>query len=94
MAAIWPHFAMYPQLPALVKADEIDFGAIDAVFGCLPHAASGLALALNLRELGQKVLLISGETHTSLRENAQRNHLSLLIKPVSSAQLLTALQQL
>ena len=40
MAQIWPHFAMYPALPKLVKADEIDFSAIDAVFGCLPHAAS------------------------------------------------------
>ena len=40
MAQIWPHFAPYPKLPRLVKADEIDFSAIDAVFGCLPHAAS------------------------------------------------------
>ena len=40
MAAIWPHFAMYPGLPPLVRAEEIDFSAIDAVFGCLPHAAS------------------------------------------------------
>lgn len=45
MAAIWPHFAMYPQLPALVRAEEIDFSAIDAVFGCLPHAASAELLS-------------------------------------------------
>jgi N-acetyl-gamma-glutamyl-phosphate reductase len=45
MAQIWPHLAPYPQLPALVKADEIDFGAIDAVFGCLPHAASAELLS-------------------------------------------------
>jgi len=45
MAAIWPHFAMYPQLPTLVKPEEIDFSAIDAVFGCLPHAASAELLA-------------------------------------------------
>jgi N-acetyl-gamma-glutamyl-phosphate reductase len=45
MAAIWPHFAPYPHLPALVKADEIDFGNIDAVFGCLPHAASAELLS-------------------------------------------------
>jgi len=45
MAAIWPHFAPYPQLPTLVKADEIDFSAIDAVFGCLPHAASAELLS-------------------------------------------------
>ncbi|WP_156254392.1 N-acetyl-gamma-glutamyl-phosphate reductase [Sandarakinorhabdus oryzae] len=45
MAQIWPHFAPYPQLPALVKADAIDFGRIDAVFGCLPHAASAELLS-------------------------------------------------
>ncbi|MEI6485643.1 MAG: N-acetyl-gamma-glutamyl-phosphate reductase [Sphingomonadales bacterium] len=45
MAQIWPHFAPYPQLPALVKADEIDFSQIDAVFGCLPHAASAELLS-------------------------------------------------
>lgn len=45
MAAIWPHFAMYPQLPALVKAEAIDFASIDAVFGCLPHAASAELLS-------------------------------------------------
>ncbi|MFZ4381328.1 MAG: N-acetyl-gamma-glutamyl-phosphate reductase [Sandarakinorhabdus sp.] len=45
MAAIWPHFAMYPALPALVRADEIDFSGIDAVFGCLPHAASAELLS-------------------------------------------------
>ncbi|WP_017668917.1 N-acetyl-gamma-glutamyl-phosphate reductase [Sandarakinorhabdus sp. AAP62] len=45
MAQIWPHFAMYPALPTLVKADAIDFSAIDAVFGCLPHAASAELLS-------------------------------------------------
>ncbi len=45
MAQIWPHFAMYPGLPTLVKADAIDFGTIDAVFGCLPHAASAELLS-------------------------------------------------
>lgn len=45
MAAIWPHLAMYPALPALVRADEIDFSGIDAVFGCLPHAASAELLS-------------------------------------------------
>ena len=45
MAAIWPHFAMYPGLPPLVRAEEIDFSAIDAVFGCLPHAASAALLS-------------------------------------------------
>lgn len=45
MAAIWPHLAMYPQLPVLVKAEAIDFAGIDAVFGCLPHAASAQLLS-------------------------------------------------
>lgn len=37
--AVWPHFKAYP-LPDLVTADSIDFSAVDAVFGCLPHATS------------------------------------------------------
>lgn len=45
MAAIWPHFAPYPSLPALVRAEEIDWTSIDAVFGCLPHATSAELLA-------------------------------------------------
>ncbi len=45
MAAIWPHFAAYPNLPTLVRADAIDWSGIDAVFGCLPHAASAELLS-------------------------------------------------
>ena len=45
MAEVWPHFAPYPQMPRLVKAEEIDFGGIDVVFGCLPHAASATLLS-------------------------------------------------
>lgn len=44
MAEIWPHFA-HARLPRLVKAEEIDFGALDYVFGCLPHAASAELLS-------------------------------------------------
>jgi CheY-like chemotaxis protein len=73
---------------------QAGFGQVAICDVRLPHAASGLALALNLRELGQKVLLISGETHAALREAASRHGLPLLIKPVSGAQLLSALQSL
>ncbi|WP_439519454.1 hybrid sensor histidine kinase/response regulator [Hydrogenophaga sp.] len=76
---------------AMAQADFAEVAICDVR---LPHAASGLALALNLRELGQKVLLISGETHAALREAASRHGLPLLIKPVSGAQLLSALQAL
>ncbi len=44
MADIWPHFA-HARLPELVKADDIDFGKLDFVFGCLPHAASAALLS-------------------------------------------------
>jgi len=44
MADIWPHFAPYPQLPRLVTSESIDYSQIDAVFGCLPHAASASLL--------------------------------------------------
>lgn len=45
MATIWPHFAPYPALPTLVKADDVDWSGIDAVFGCLPHATSAELLS-------------------------------------------------
>jgi N-acetyl-gamma-glutamyl-phosphate reductase len=45
MADIWPHFAPYPGLPRLVRADAIDWRQVDAVFGCLPHAASAELLS-------------------------------------------------
>jgi N-acetyl-gamma-glutamyl-phosphate reductase len=44
MAEVWPHFAPYPELPRLVTAESVDYSAIDAVFGCLPHAASAALL--------------------------------------------------
>ena len=44
MAEVWPHFAPYPGLPRLVAAESIDYAGIDAVFGCLPHAASAALL--------------------------------------------------
>jgi len=45
MAEVWPHFAPYPALPRLVRAEDVDLSDIDAVFGCLPHAASAALLA-------------------------------------------------
>ena len=45
MADIWPHFRAYPALPRLVRAEELPWDSIDAVFGCLPHAASAELLA-------------------------------------------------
>lgn len=44
MPAIWPHFAPY-SLPTLVKADDVDWSGVDAVFGCLPHATSAELLS-------------------------------------------------
>jgi N-acetyl-gamma-glutamyl-phosphate reductase len=50
MADIWPSFAAYRDLPRLIRADAIDWRGIDAVFGCLPHAASAELLStLNAR---------------------------------------------
>ncbi len=45
MAEVWPHFAMFPRLPRLVRAEEVDVAGLDVVFGCLPHAASAALLA-------------------------------------------------
>lgn len=45
MAEVWPHFAPYASLPRLCKAEDVDWNGIDAVFGCLPHAASAELLS-------------------------------------------------
>jgi N-acetyl-gamma-glutamyl-phosphate reductase len=44
VSVVWPHF-LGMQLPDLVAADDIDWAQIDAVFGCLPHAASQIIIA-------------------------------------------------
>ena len=58
MAQVWPHFAPYPRLPALVRAEEIDWAGIDAVFGCLPHAASAELLS---KVKGPKIIDLSAD---------------------------------
>lgn len=45
MSEVWPHFAPYPRLPRLTRAEDTDWAQIDAVFGCLPHATSAAVLA-------------------------------------------------
>lgn len=84
-------------LHVATAAEAMERAAFGEVAICdvrLPHAASGLDVALALRAMGRKVLLISGETHAALRDAAARHGLALLIKPVSGAQLLAALQGL
>jgi two-component system, sensor histidine kinase len=73
---------------------ESDFGEVAICDARLPHGASGLDVALRLRDKGKKVLLISGETDAVLREDAQKQGVMLLTKPVSSTQLFASLQQL
>jgi signal transduction histidine kinase/CheY-like chemotaxis protein len=74
--------------------DEASYGEVAICDARLPHNASGLDVALAMRELGKKVLLISGETNAALRAAAQQHRLALLTKPVSSTHLLAALQNL
>jgi N-acetyl-gamma-glutamyl-phosphate reductase len=45
MAEIWPSFMGARGLPHLQRVEEIDFGSVDAVFGCLPHAAGAAILS-------------------------------------------------
>jgi two-component system, sensor histidine kinase len=73
---------------------ESAFGEVAICDARLPHGASGLDVALRLRDKGKKVMLISGETDAVLREDAQQQGVMLLTKPVSSAQLLASLQRL
>jgi signal transduction histidine kinase/CheY-like chemotaxis protein len=60
----------------------------------LPQGQSGLEVALQLRNRGKKVLLITGETDSGVRRAASDHGLQLLVKPVSSARLLGALREL
>jgi two-component system, sensor histidine kinase len=76
---------------ALAEADRCALAICDVR---LPHGASGLDVALQLRARGKKVLLLSGETDAALREAAYEHQLLLLTKPVSSEQMLMALQSL
>ena len=76
---------------ALAKADFCTLAICDVR---LPHGDSGLDVALQLRARGMKVLLLSGETDAALREAACHHQLLLLTKPVSSEQMLLALQSL
>ena len=71
-----------------------DFGQLAICDVRLPDGESGIDVALHLRSLGKKVLLISGETDTAVRQRAQNNRLLLLIKPVSSAMLMKTLRDL
>ena len=44
VAEVWPQFAMF-DLPRMAATADIDLGAVDVVFGCLPHGASAALLA-------------------------------------------------
>jgi signal transduction histidine kinase len=75
-------------------ADAMDRAAFGQIAICdvrLPHKASGVDLALQLRRMGKRVFLLSGETNAPLRESARAHRLALLTKPVSSERLMSAL---
>ncbi len=74
--------------------EHADFGTLAICDVRLPHGGSGFDVALQLRARGKKVLLLSGETDSALREAALSHQLLLLTKPVSSDQMLLALRQL
>ena len=73
---------------------HIDFGSIAICDMRLPDGGSGIDVALAMRARGKKVLLITGETDVAVRTAAQNHGMALLIKPVSSAKLLKAIQAL
>jgi N-acetyl-gamma-glutamyl-phosphate reductase len=58
MAQVWPHFAPYSALPRLTRAEDTDWTRIDAVFGCLPHAASAELLS---HVQGPKIIDLSAD---------------------------------
>ena len=74
MASVWPHFAYVP-LPPLVRAEEIAWGGIDVVFGCLPHAASAALLgelppALRIIDLSADFRLKEPATYAAWYDSA------------------------
>ncbi len=70
------------------------FGQVAICDVRLPEGASGMDVAIQLRNRGKKVLLLSGETNADLRSDALRHDLLLLTKPVSSGNLLRSLEAL
>ena len=58
IAAVFPHLAGRP-LPTLAKIEDADPGALDVVFGCLPHGTTQDVI----RELprGPKVIDLSAD---------------------------------
>ncbi len=76
---------------AMRLADRACLAACDVR---LPGSTSGLALAVDLMQMGTAALLMTGETTAEVREAAQRHGLLLLVKPVKPQALLDALGQL
>jgi N-acetyl-gamma-glutamyl-phosphate reductase len=37
---VFPHLVTASDVPKLVKIDDVNFGDVDAVFCCLPHATT------------------------------------------------------
>ena len=60
----------------------------------LPEGESGLELAIRLREIGKKVVLLTGETSSTIGEQARTHHLRLLKKPLSAERLAEVIEQL
>lgn len=58
MADIWPHLAMHGELPPLVRADDVPWDRVDAVFGCMPHGASAELLS---RLEGPRIIDLSAD---------------------------------
>lgn len=58
MADIWPHFASCPELPNLVRADDVPWNDVDFVFGCMPHGASAELLS---RLEGPRIIDLSAD---------------------------------
>lgn len=60
----------------------------------LPEGESGLDLALKLRDTGKKVMLLTGETSNTIREQAEAYKLLLLKKPLSAEKLAEAIEHI
>ncbi|MBI4184880.1 MAG: N-acetyl-gamma-glutamyl-phosphate reductase [Proteobacteria bacterium] len=75
-AAVFPHLAGV-RLPDLVRIEEVDFGALDLVFCCLPHGTTqevvaGLPAALRVIDLSADFRLADVETYAAWYGHAHR----------------------
>jgi N-acetyl-gamma-glutamyl-phosphate reductase len=66
LAALYPHLLALPDLPPLIRTEEMPWDAIDVVFCCLPHATTQAVVA----QIPSSVVVIDLSADFRLRDPA------------------------